>query len=426
MTRRFVGLGFGAIQAGLFLREVHRSNVFDHMTVAMRRPELVEAIRDGSSVAVNVAELDGRREEHYGTVSALCLNDPAQREEIVEALIRAEEISVAVSSVADYVSESASSLHRILARAMARKAAGEGPPAVIYACENNHDAAEILETAILSVAPKPARIRGVFQVVDTVIGKMSRVVTDPQEMTSAGLTRIAPGADRAFLVEAFNRILVGRIDPARTSGGRITALAERDDLAPFEDAKLHGHNATHALLAYIGLRLDLTWVSDVTALPEVRELAETAFLEESGVALCRKHRGVGALFTSSGYRTFATDLLARMSNPHLRDSCERAGRDAPRKLGWNDRLIGTIRLASAQDVPSRRYCLATLAAMDVGELDLKDLAQLWRASGAETHEITEVSGMIMSETGEYQALISRLSRAARTDANDSQTTGTIR
>ena len=39
------------------------------------------------------------------------------------------------------------------------------------------------------------------------------------------------------------------------------------------------------------------------------------------------------------------DALARMVNPFLRDPIERVTRDPKRKLGWNDRLIGSIRFA---------------------------------------------------------------------------------
>ncbi len=44
------------------------------------------------------------------------------------------------------------------------------------------------------------------------------------------------------------------------------------------------------------------------------------------------------LFTVAGFRASGEDLLARMMNPFLNDTIDRVGRDAPRKLGWNDRF----------------------------------------------------------------------------------------
>jgi len=42
---------------------------------------------------------------------------------------------------------------------------------------------------------------------------------------------------------------------------------------------------------------------------------------------------------------YAKDALQRMVNPFLNDPIERVTRDPIRKLGWEDRLIGAMRLA---------------------------------------------------------------------------------
>ena len=46
-----------------------------------------------------------------------------------------------------------------------------------------------------------------------------------------------------------------------------------------------------------------------------------------------------------------------MTNPYLRDRTERVIRDTPRKLAWDDRLIGTMRLALDAGVTPRRFAL---------------------------------------------------------------------
>jgi mannitol-1-phosphate 5-dehydrogenase len=92
---------------------------------------------------------------------------------------------------------------------------------------------------------------------------------------------------------------------------------------------------------------------------------EAAFIEESGSTLIRRHAGLDPLFTPEGYRAYALDLLTRMFNPHLGDLVSRVGRDPRRKLGWDDRLIGTIRLALAHGVEPRRYAMGAAAALAV-------------------------------------------------------------
>ncbi len=65
-----------------------------------------------------------------------------------------------------------------------------------------------------------------------------------------GLARLTPVTDRAILVEEFNRILVTRVNLPGFRRG-IEVFVEKDDLLPFEEAKLYGHNAIHALIGYL-------------------------------------------------------------------------------------------------------------------------------------------------------------------------------
>ncbi|MBU4212845.1 MAG: hypothetical protein KKD33_09710, partial [Verrucomicrobia bacterium] len=60
MKKLFVGFGFGAIQAGLFLYEAHASGQFDRFVVAEVMPEVVDAIRKaGGRYRVNIAAVQG-------------------------------------------------------------------------------------------------------------------------------------------------------------------------------------------------------------------------------------------------------------------------------------------------------------------------------------------------------------------------------
>ena len=53
-----------------------------------------------------------------------------------------------------------------------------------------------------------------------------------------------------------------------------------------------------------------------------------------------------------------------MTNPYLRDRIQRVIRDTPRKLSWDDRLIGTMRLALDAGVTPRRFALGAAAALE--------------------------------------------------------------
>jgi len=401
-SRTFVGFGFGAIQAGLFLYEAFRSGHFKRLVVAEVLPNLVSEIRQAAGFcSVNVAHLDHVEVARVGPVEVYNPTRPEDREPLVRALAEAEEISTAVPSVTIYATDGPGSLHRTLAEGLARKAAEGKPRAVVYAAENHNHAAEILQELVLGEVPADQHdaVLAKVQFLNTVIGKMSGLIRDPAE---DNLATITPKSGRAFLVEAFNRILVSevRFDPPFRRG--IDVFEEKPDLLPFEEAKLFGHNATHALAAYLGRLLGARRVADLRDVPGLLDFLRAAFLEESGEALIRKHRGLDPLFTPEGYTEYADDLLARMTNPFLMDTVERVGRDPRRKLGWEDRLIGTMRLARAQDIEPRRYAIgaaAAFAALDgaflEGEAPVATWSgPLWETAGRAPAEVERVVDLI--------------------------------
>jgi len=370
-TRTYVGFGFGAIQAGLFLHEACLTGVFDRMVVAEVAPGVVTALRKaGGWLRVNIAHADQIEQAEIGPIE---IEDPAQapdRQRLIEAIAAAEEIGTAIPSVDYYVTAGPGSLHRVLTAGLRRKATRRGPRAVVYTAENHNHAAELLAAAVLDEIPVGERdaVRARVRFLNTVIGKMSGVVTDPAEVRARGLTPITPGGSRAFLVEAFNRILISQIrfeergaEPPFRRG--LAVFEEKPDLLPFEEAKLYGHNATHAVAAYVGMILGVPRIAELCDVPGMMAFLRAAFVEESGAALIRRHAGVDSLFTPEGYAAYADDLLARMTNPYLGDTADRVGRDPARKLGWDDRLVGTMRVALSAGITPRRYALGAAAAL---------------------------------------------------------------
>ena len=384
----FVGFGFGPIQAGLFLYEAFRSGSFGRLVAAEVLPGVVRAVREaGGRFSVNVAHSD---RIEIAEVGPLEIEDPGMESgqgRLVEAVAQAEEISTAVPSVQSYTSPGPGSIHRLLAQGLRRKAAAQGRRAIVYAAENHNHAAEILKARVLEEIPPNEReqVRARVRFLNTVIGKMSGVVSDADEIRRQALAPISPGGQRAFLVEAFNRILISKIHFAGAGDSTaferaIKVFEEKDDLLPFEEAKLYGHNATHALAAYVGALRGVERIADLSRHPDVMAFLRAAFVQESGEALVRKHAGKDPLFTREGYGDYADDLLARMVNPFLHDSVERVGRDAERKLAWDDRLVGTLRVALEQGVKPARYALGTAAALAVlepGALETNTPAAAW-------------------------------------------------
>lgn len=409
-TRTYVGFGFGAIQAGLFLYEAFCSGAFRRLVVAEVLPKVVSAVRaSGGHYNVNVACSDRIELAEVGPVESENPSSEPDRIRLLEAIVEAEEIGTAVPSVAHYVSQGPGSLHRTLAEGLRKKVARGGPRVVIYTAENHNRAAEILESKVVSEIPEKEResVRSRVRFLNTVIGKMSGVVSDPEQIQKQALVTVTREDRRAFLVEPFNRILISKIrfeerDDVPLFARGISVFEEKEDLLPFEEAKLYGHNATHALAAYLGAVRGVSLIADLRDVPGVLPFLHAAFIEESGEALIRKYSGEDALFTPEGYGQYADDLLARMTNPYLGDTVERVGRDPARKLGWDDRLVGTMRLALREGLQPLRYALgaaAALATLDRSVLDVNTpvtwwLNEIWNETSPEEGERETMTDLV--------------------------------
>ena len=363
--RHFVGLGFGAIQSGLFVYEAERTGSYAPPLVVDVRADLVAGLRaDAGRFRVNIAQADRVDVATLGPVEVADSSEPAERDEVVRAIALADEFASALPSVAFYQTEAANSPHRLLADGLRMRTAPA--PLIVFCAENHRSAAALLEEAVLEACDPKERdtVRRRARFIDTVIGKMSGVITDPAEIAAHDLATITEALPSAFLVEAFDRILVTRVDPSGVLHPGIPALREVDDLAPFEDAKLLGHNATHALAGFLGQASGLSLVAELRDVLGAMRFLRDAFTGESGAALIARHAGTDDLFTEAGYAAFADDLLDRMINPYLADTVERAARDPRRKLGWEDRLVGLLRLGLAEGVPTPSYAMGVAAGLD--------------------------------------------------------------
>ena len=364
--RTFVGFGFGAIQTGLFLWEAQQSGNFERLVVAMTNEEIVSALRRSRGrFRINVAAQSGRTVCEVRGVEIFNPRVTADRVALVAAIAEASELATALPSVDTYEQKDAAAAE-LLAEGLRVKLRHPDPTrCILYASENHNHAAEILSACILKhlTAAEAKALPNVFQPLNTVVGKMSRVVREAAEITDAELLPFVDGGSRAYLVEEFNRILVSQVTLPGFKRG-IIVFTEKSVLLPFEEAKLYGHNAAHALLGYLCQQRGFRFVAEAAQDRELMIFVREAFLDESGGALMARWAGVDELFTPEGYRAFAEDLLERMINPWLRDEVERVTRDPRRKLGWDDRLVGTMRLALAAGIEPRRFAVGAAAAVD--------------------------------------------------------------
>jgi mannitol-1-phosphate 5-dehydrogenase len=364
LAKTFVGIGFGPIQSGLFLLEAHKSGGFDRYVVAEIDPGLVASIRTNAGrYSINVACANGIALEQVSGVEPFLVGEAEDQRQLVAAIAEASEIATALPSIA-FFRRGSPSPAALIARGLRRKLESQNlPAAIVYAAENHNSAAELLREAVACElsARHRERLGDRVQFVNTVIGKMSGLVTDENQIRGADLAPLVEGGKYAVLVEEFNKILIDQVAlPAFDRG--IHVFEEKPDLLPFEEAKLYGHNAAHALLGYLANHQGCAFLHESDS--RLVAYVEQAFVEESGTALCERHAGVDPLFSHAGWQAYVRDLLQRMTNPYLADRVDRVIRDPRRKLGWNDRIIGTMRLALDHKVVPSHYAVGAALAVD--------------------------------------------------------------
>ncbi|OHB45303.1 MAG: hypothetical protein A2Y13_06075 [Planctomycetes bacterium GWC2_45_44] len=292
----FTGFGFGPIQSGLFAAEAFKSGNFNRIVIAEIDQKLVDAVSaNNGSYYVNVASSTGVEAVKVEGMEIFNPSDDTDRAELLKALSQSTEICTSLPSV-NFYDSGKNSVASLISESLRNSTA---KATIIYTAENNNHAAEILEEKIKQ---KLGGIPDNVQILNTVIGKMSQVVTDKDEIIQKKLKPIAPGIDRAFLVEEFNKILVTKCKIKNYTPG-IKVFIEKEDLLPFEEAKLFGHNAIHALLAYLGANKGYKKMAEMKNDKEVMAIAGNAFINESGAALIKKYKNLGdGLFTEKGYK----------------------------------------------------------------------------------------------------------------------------
>jgi mannitol-1-phosphate 5-dehydrogenase len=369
----FLGIGLGPIQTGIFLSGASKGG-FEHIVIAEVDNKLKDAVKaSGGIISVNIAKDSAVYTETYANVEVYNPLDADDLKKLIEAAADADELATALPSV-NFFPQIAAWLKQGFAMQPQRRR-------FIYTAENNNHAAEELEKAI-------GQHFDATYYLNTVVGKMSGVA-NAVDCDKQGLKLLCPGADRGHLVEEFNKILISSAPGIEQR--QVKNLLVKPELYPFEEAKLYGHNAIHFLLGILGRQQGLEYMSELRGSPELMKKAETAFIFEAGAALCKKWAGLDDIFTEKGFSAYAQDLLVRMTNPFLKDAINRITRDIPRKLSWDDRITGTMRLVLAQG--GEPLILAEGAALAAAELygDASEsirngLVNLWPSPWTGEHE----------------------------------------
>ncbi|MCJ1696085.1 mannitol dehydrogenase family protein [Rathayibacter caricis] len=132
------------------------------------------------------------------------------------------------------------------------------------------------------------------------------------------------------------------------AGAQLTA-----DVEPWESAKLRLLNASHSLLAYLGLAAGLDTIAETVRDPAFRLAAERMMAEDALPTIVLPDRLDGADYSAS--------VLRRFANPALGHTTAKVGADGSQKIPL--RLLSTVRACRASGREPRWAALGVAAWM---------------------------------------------------------------
>ena len=300
---------------------------------------VVKALQENNTYPVRYVTTEGHEDVWIQNVTAVNGNDT---DAASDAISRCDIMATAVGArILKFI------VPNIVAGLRKRWQQGRGPLNIII-CENLMDANKVLEGMLKEqlTDEEIALFDETVGLVEASIGRMVPVQTE--EMKAGEPMRVC--------VEKYGYLPVDKA----AFKGEIPQIRNMVPFEPFDfyiKRKLYVHNMGHATCAYLGDLLGLEYIYQAIAVPEIRVIVQNAMLE-SALAL---HKKYGAPL--SDLQLHITDLLGRFTNAALGDTCQRVGGDPARKLGADDRLIGSSRLALEVGITPAYIAVGAAAAL---------------------------------------------------------------
>lgn len=238
----------------------------------------------------------------------------------------------------------------LLAAGIRRRFERGSGPLDIYLCENTLGAADLLRERVLGLLDGPAEAWA-----DAKVG-----------FVGTSVARIVGGAgargerdDPLLVVADAHRDIPYDGKAGRAGAPGIEGFHPVNNFKAEVERKIFTHNLAHAALAYLGYLRGHTYIHETFADDFISAAFEGA-LDETTEALLRRYP---ADLDRREHLAIRKDVRVRFGNPLLNDPVTRVAKDPIRKLGPDDRLIGSAKLCLAQNIPPDRIALVCAAAL---------------------------------------------------------------
>ncbi|KAF2125084.1 mannitol-1-phosphate 5-dehydrogenase [Dothidotthia symphoricarpi CBS 119687] len=365
--KKAVHFGGGNIGRGFVAEFLHNSG-YEVVFVDVM-DSIIEQLQKTPSYTVTEIGEDGERTftiDHYRAI-----NSKHEMDKVVKEIASADVVTCAVGpNILKFVAEPV---------AKAIEARTLDYPIAVIACENAINATTTwrgfiegkLSEDTKSSIDKKARFAN---------SAIDRIV--PQQEANAGLN---------VKIEKFFEWCVEQ-KPFDNGGKKpaIEGVHYVDDLEPYIERKLFTVNTSHATAAYYGHQKKIPYIHEVLQNKELHDIVRDA-VKETAHLIVNKH-GISAKEQDD----YVDSIVARISNPELKDNVERVGRAPLRKLSRKERFVGP----AAQLAERGEKFDALLGSIEMayrfqnveGDDESFELAKILKENSAE-EVVTKVNGL---------------------------------
>lgn len=316
---------------------------------------LTDLINQRGSYFVNIL---GNPEQSCRVTGAKALNF-AQQDEVADAIAHADAVFTAVGG------KNLGDIAPLLAKGIARKATVGGNLNIVT-CENWKKPADILRAGILPLldAEETAFFNTHVGVTEAVIMR-SAIEASPEQLAQDPLV---------VNVQNFWKLPV---DASRIVGKlpSVQGLELIEAFTGFLERKFYTYNAANGTTSYLGALLGYEKIADAAHDERILGILEGVY-SETARALSAKHH-----FPLDEQLAFTLTSKAKLQDYTIVDFIERNARDPIRKLGPDDRLVGSARLVLEYGILPENLCVAIAAAIyyendaDEFAVKLKDIRE---------------------------------------------------
>lgn len=327
--------GAGKIARGFIGHLLYLSDI--PFTFVEKFEPLCDTLNERGSYYVNIL---GNKEDSCTVTGAKALKF-SEIDKVATAISEADAVFTAVGG------KNLPDIAPLLAKGIEKKATVGGILNIVT-CENWKLPATVLKEAIASTLTEGAK-----RYFDENVG-----ITEAVIMRSA----IEAGADQLKedpLVVNVQNFWELPVDASRIVGKLpdIKGLKLIPEFTGFLERKFYTYNAANGSVSFLGALLGYEKIADAAHDERILEILEGVYME-TAQALSKKHK-----FPLDEQLAFTLTSKAKLQDYTIVDFIERNARDPIRKLGPDDRLVGSARLVLEYGIVPENLCTAIAAAI---------------------------------------------------------------